>query len=135
MKFFRKAKDGGPESNVTGYWLIEWKRLFSIVLLRFGNGTRDAYHSHAFNACSWLLKGRLIEYTLGQSVPDFYEANWVRPIYTPRERFHRVYSDGVSWVLSFRGPWSKEWREYKPADNMFIVLSDGRKVVSESSGN
>ena len=60
MKLFHKSKDGGPDSNVTGYWLIEWKKAFSVVLLRFDAGTREAYHNHAFNAISWILKGELL---------------------------------------------------------------------------
>lgn len=61
MKLFFKSKDGGPKSNVTGYWLIECKTLFSIVLLRFSEGTRESYHNHAFNAVSWVLSGALYE--------------------------------------------------------------------------
>ena len=62
MKFLFKAKDGGPESKVTGYWLIESKRWFSIALLRFDEGSREAFHTHAFNAISWVLWGELLEY-------------------------------------------------------------------------
>ena len=50
MKLFHKSHDGGKNSGVTGYWLIEWKSGFSIVVLRFSKGTREAFHSHAFNA-------------------------------------------------------------------------------------
>jgi len=55
-------KDGGPDSTVTGYWLIESKKWFSIVLLKFEGKSREAFHTHAFNAISWLLKGKLIEH-------------------------------------------------------------------------
>ena len=57
MKLFHKSHDGGKNSGVTGYWLIEWKSGFSIVVLRFSKGTREAFHSHAFNALTWWLKG------------------------------------------------------------------------------
>ena len=33
MKLFTKSYDGGENSGVTGYFLIEWKNVFSIVLL------------------------------------------------------------------------------------------------------
>jgi hypothetical protein len=49
MKFLSKCKDGGPESPVTAYVLVEIKSLFSVMLLHF-SGTREAFHSHAFNA-------------------------------------------------------------------------------------
>lgn len=61
MKFLFKSKDGGPDSNVVGYWLVESKKLFSIVLLCFNKGSREAFHNHAFNAISWVISGRLDE--------------------------------------------------------------------------
>ena len=121
-------KDGGPESRVSGLYFVEIKSLFTVVLLHFSNGTREAYHSHAFNAISWLLKGRLAERILGDN-DMIYEPS-IKPISTPRDRFHQVYSSGDTWVLSFRGPWSKTWREYLPTQNKFITLTHGRQVVS-----
>lgn len=136
MKLFHKAKDGGPESNVTGYWLIEWKRVFSIALLRFSNGTRDSFHSHAFNSISWLLRGKLEEQHLHEKMSilprsQFHSPGLV-PIVTRRNTFHRVKSWGTSWVLTFRGPWSKTWREFDPAQGVHKVLESGRKVVKQS---
>ncbi len=134
MKLFHKSKDGGSESNVTGYWLIEWKKVFSIVLLRFDKGSREAFHNHAFNAVSWVLKGKLREEIKGTD-----ENSWItlsrgiypsfKPIYTPRECMHKVF--GVAdktWVLSFRGPWSKTWKEYLPKEDKEVTLTNGRKV-------
>lgn len=50
------APDGGPESNVTAY-MVEFKSLFSIGFLRFAEGSRDAYHGHAFDCVNWVLPG------------------------------------------------------------------------------
>lgn len=136
MKFFHKAKDGGPESNVTGYWLIEWKAGFSIALLCFSRGSREAYHSHAFNAWSWVLKGLLEQWALVQiHDEDWVEASELRPsfkpVYTPRECMHKVH--GVAdktWVLSIRGPWVDTWKEYFDKDRQYVTLTHGRKVVA-----
>lgn len=131
MKLFRKAKDGGPESHTTGYWLIEWKRGFSIALIRFEDGSRDAYHSHAFNAVSWLLMGQLVEYIYEKGNNPgviHYLPSWL-PIVTPRTRMHMVMSKGRSWALTFRGPWAKTWNEYIPATGAAYALSDGRVKV------
>lgn len=136
MKLFFKSKDGGPDSNVTGYWLIESKKYFSIVLLRFSYGSREAYHNHAFNALSWILSGALFE----QLVPTNnntgnYLIPSIKPVVTKRDRFHKVrglvYS---SWVLSFRGPWSKTWQEYSNKTG-YTTLTNGRKLVDEYSNN
>lgn len=128
MRLFFKSKDGGPESSVTGYWLIESKKLFSICLLRFDGESREAFHTHAFNATSWLLSGGLNETFLGGSVkqhrPSF------KPIITPRSDFHKVSSiPGRSWALTFRGPWANTWKEYLPDVDKLITLVSGRKVI------
>jgi len=131
MKFFQKAADGGKDSGVTGYFLVEIKPLFSIVLLHFRNGTREAYHSHAFNALTLWLKGRVIEHRL--YYPDArcvetqktYRAGQHK--YTSRDNMHKVEGLGDTWALSFRGPWAKTWQEFK--EGRRITLTHGRKVV------
>lgn len=126
-----RGKDGGPESKVFGFWLIRIKALFTIALLRFEHGSRDAYHSHAFNCVSWVLRGQLFE--------RFYDGSWrrhyagFRPIVTRRDDCHKVTSIGRTWVLTFRGPWACDWVERVPrADGSYkrLVLTHGRKVVS-----
>ena len=49
MLLFKKRKDGGLESTVTGYWLIDRKKFFSILLFKFEGKSREAFHTHAFN--------------------------------------------------------------------------------------
>lgn len=126
MRVFYKGKDGGYESTVWGYWLVEIKGLFSIVLLCFESGSRDAYHEHAFHAISWVLKGKLYEVLRGGG--DRYYSSSLRPVFTPRSRFHKVVSIGRTWVLSFRGPWTDTWREYRPAHGE-VVLTHGRQEI------
>ena len=136
MKFLKKCKDGGPESKVWAYVLVEIKGLFSIMLLKFEHGSREAYHSHAFNAVSWLLSGRLEEHTLRPGADGWSQDATVyqpslRPIFTPRERLHQVRSVGRSWALSFRGPWVDKWQEVLDLEftRPTITLTHGRKVV------
>lgn len=128
MKLFHKAKDGGPESKVTGYWLIESKRFFSIALLRFDQGSREVMHTHAFNAVSWILWGTLLERTHEECVvlsPS------ILPVYTARDRLHQVFGVAkTTWALSFRGPWVDRWQEFFPKENKQITLTHGRVVVS-----
>ena len=127
MKLFSKGKDGGPESSVTGYWLCEFKSLFSIVLLKFEGKSREVYHEHAFNSISWLLGGILVETLINRWVNIYYPS--LKPIITKRDTYHKVDSYGTSWVLSFRGPWSKTWREWDCRNGKTSVLENGRKVV------
>ena len=131
MKFMSYGKDGGPESAVHGYWLVEIKGLFSIVLLKFEDGSRDVYHEHAFHAISWVLKGKLSEHTIGKYATgkDKLYNPRLLPILTYRFTWHKVTSIGTTWVLSFRGPWNKTWREYIPSTGQVITLTSGRKEV------
>jgi hypothetical protein len=133
VKFLSLAKDGGPDSRVWGYWLFEIKPLFSIVLLRFEDGAREVYHSHAFNSVSWVLKGELEEYHSPETRPDVFDRLDIHrpsifPVLTFRDTLHKVKSIGRTWVISFRGPWANEWKEVNEETGE-VILTNGRKVV------
>lgn len=125
MQFLKVTKDGGPLSRVWAYWLVEVKRLASVALLRFEDGTRDAFHSHAFDAVSWVLTGELEEQTIDGRVRTYRPS--LRPIFTARRCCHRVASRRRTWVLTLRGPWSRTWREVTPDGE--VVLAHGRREV------
>lgn len=126
--FLFKSKDGGKDSSVTGYWLVELKGLFSIVLLRFDGASREAFHTHAFNCLSWVLSGCLFETFLNGPARQ-HRASW-RPFVTRRTDFHKVSSIPTrTWVLSFRGPWADRWEEFLPNEDRFATLTHGRKEV------
>lgn len=124
MKLLSKSKDGGEESTVYAYWLIEIKCLFSIVLLKFEGESREAYHSHAFNSISWLLRGKLTEYFTNDTYIEYYPS--IFPIITKRETFHKVSSSNNSYVLSLRGKWKNSWKESTIKDGTYN-LTHGRK--------
>lgn len=137
MKLFKVSKDGGPDSNVTGFFLIEIKSLFSIVLLRFTNGSRDVFHSHAFNSLSWILRGRLSESRLVdiRKHPTGFAQTVFRPsifpIWTSRTNIHKVSSVGTTYVISFRGPWEYFWQEVDFKTRIVTTLKHGRRIVTE----
>lgn len=124
MKFLTKAPDGGENSGVMAYVLIEWKSLFSIMLLRFEKGTREAYHSHAFNAVTFWLKGNVREHHL-DGEPKEFSAGWMK--YTPRSTFHKVEALETTWALTLRGPWVDYWNEFR--NGRYLTLTHGRKEV------
>jgi len=127
MKFCKIMKDGGKESVVWGFWLFEIKSLFSIAVLKFEDGSRDAYHNHAFDAISWILKGKLQEEHLNGGT-NWIKPSW-KPVLTPKSCFHKVTSFGNTYALTFRGSWDSTWKEYLPQTEEFIKLSEGRVVV------
>lgn len=132
MKFLKKCKDGGPESPVDAYFLIEWKGAFSIALLKFNKGCREAYHTHAFDAFTWFLSGKLIEQRL-----DFFERTFnmnryyhsILPKVTTRNNLHRVIAEETSWCFTIRGPWVDSWWEYDMVNNVGRKLGVGRVIL------
>lgn len=128
MKFCHWAKDGGPESKVWGFWLVEIKSWFSIALLRFDPGSRDAYHSHAFNSVSYVVCGSLVEEHLNEV--DIHIHISGDRIVTRRETFHKVTSFGTSWVLTLRGPWAETWQEAVPGVRT-RTLTHGRRECQQ----
>lgn len=133
MKFLRWGKDGGPESPVLGFWLIEIKWLFSIVLLRFEAGkTREVFHSHAFNALTWWLSGGVMEILLDGTRKCWWPSFW--PKLTRRSTYHKVHPVKRTWALSIRGPWAKTWHEVREGEGYdeLTTLTHGRRVVDRS---
>jgi hypothetical protein len=133
MRLLSRASDGGKDSGVTGFFVVEIKSLFSVVLLHFRPGSREAYHSHAFNAVTWFIRGRVAEHRINPECPSEFSVREygasIRPKFTPRENHHKVVSLGHAWALSFRGPWTSTWREYRAASQEFVTLANGRRVV------
>lgn len=127
-KLFFKRKDGGAESTSTGYWLIEWKSVFSIVVLKFEGLSREAYHSHAFEAVSWLLRGKLRE-NFRDCTQRLIQPSLL-PFRTHKVPMHKVDSLApVSWAVSFRGPWDSTWKDMAESDGVVKTLTNGRKEV------
>lgn len=125
MKILKRSKDGGPDSLVDAFFLVESKRLGSIALLRFNVGGREAFHTHAFNAFTWFLWGELLEQDIDGSFRSYTRS--VVPKITLRSKNHRVRAYKTSWCFTIRGPWSRTWTE--DTDTEHTVLTHGRNVI------
>lgn len=124
MKILKWSHDGGETSGVRGFFIIEIKPIFSIVLLRFNKGTREAFHEHAFSAVTLWLKGAVREHHLEGHIKEFYAGQCKL---TPRSTFHKIEAMSTAWAISVRGPWVNRWREWR--NNCFITLTHGRKQL------
>lgn len=127
MKFFNRSKDGGPESPVDAFFLFEIKSLCTVALLRFNEGSREALHTHAFNALTWFIHGDLVEEDISGSY-YVYKRSWL-PKITRRNKNHRVLARFTSWCFTIRGPWASTWTE--DTDTHHTVLTHGRKIVEQ----
>lgn len=123
MKLFKKSYDGGKESGVTGYWIVECKKLFSIVILRFSKGSREAFHSHAFDALTWWISGSVLEEFEDGRHPIKWHPS-LKPKRTLKNTFHKIIAEKVSWAISIRGPWQNTWQEVKNGEK--YTLTHGR---------
>lgn len=128
MILFSKRKDGGPKSPVEGYFLCEFKNWFSIALLKFNEGGREQFHTHAFNAWTWFLSGDLVEEDIDGSTYEYRRS--IFPKKTSREKFHRVKAKRAGWCLTIRGPWQRNWSEYDPETKKKTTFDWGRNVVA-----
>ena len=129
MLFFKKRKDSGLESAVTGYWFIESKKFFSILLLKFEGKSREAFHTHAFNCFSIVLKGKITETMLSGSVRTY--SIWDGVFLLIGIHFIKLIQMVLLLFLNFRGPWTDKWKEFLPGMNKYLTLTHGRKVVSD----
>ena len=127
-RLFYIKNDGGDSSGVKAFFLIEWKILFSVGLLRFNKGSREAYHSHAFNAISWWLKGHVTEIDYPDDQNRDFKQSW-RPKITLRDKFHKVYAHEDTWAITLRGPWFDIWKEFRPSLGKIVKLTHGRRLV------
>lgn len=125
MKILKWSKDGGPESPVDAFFVVEIKSLFSVALLRFNEGGREAFHTHAFNAWTWFISGDLVEEDINGEF-HIYERN-ILPKITRRTKNHRVIANKTSWCITVRGPWAKTWTE--DTETHHTVLTHGRRIV------
>lgn len=138
MKLLWGHKDGGQDSNVR-CWGVEIKGAFSVLVLHFAPGSREAFHSHAFNAVSWVLSGYLYERVRMVDMPEDYAESWWhppsrKPVITRRATFHKV-SGGAhgTWVLTFRGRWHPHWQDGTPEAP--DTLTHGRRRVRKDMGS
>jgi hypothetical protein len=128
--FFKMSYDGGQNSGVTGFWVIEWKPVFSLVFLKFNKGTREAYHNHAFSAITFWLWGEAIEHHLDGTIKKWYPS--FLPKYTPKDCFHKIEAVKDTYAFSIRGPWDKTWQEYRD-NNLMVTLTNGREIIEMES--
>ena len=119
------SKDGGPKSRVEG-WFAKSKAFVTLALLKFHEGTREAYHSHAFDCISLILGPGRLEETFLDGRQRTHRPGKI--LITLRSDFHQVRSVGTTYVLTLRGPWSRTWLE-QDEDRRILHLTHGRRIV------
>lgn len=132
MNIFKKLKDGGSQSPVDAYFLFEIKGLASVALLKFNKGGREAFHTHAFDALTWFIKGDLIEEDVSGDTYRYKKS--LVPKLTLKSKNHRVLANKNSYCLTVRGKWQDSWTEYDKDSNTTTVFNWGRLVSQKLKG-
>jgi hypothetical protein len=142
---FRKKRVELGDGHITQYTIFESKYLFSIILYNWKTIRQNRFHSHAFSALAFLLRGQYEEETYSKGVIKKKVVNqWLKPRFLPQHYCHRILkADPHTWTLVLVGPWSKYWYEF--FDNAKEVNAEdkyyecwvkytwGRKVISKQS--
>lgn len=119
------------EQLVSEHTLLEWKPLFSIKLFNFHrtDGSQDRFHTHAFNAISFLLKGNYIEEVIEDGRVVRLNRNRSRVLFIPADQYHRITRSAGCRTLLITGPWGAEFKELRSVDGyqfQEVTLGEGR---------
>lgn len=117
--FWKKKAVQLGEQNVSEITILEWKKLFSIKLFHFHktSGKQDRFHTHSFNAVSFLLSGNYIEEVIQDGKVVALDRNRSRIIYIPKNEYHRITKSGGCRTILITGPWGKYWKELRELGN------------------
>lgn len=132
---FRKKRVELGDGHIMAYTIFEHKYLFSIVVYHWKTIKQNRFHSHAFPAVAFLLKGGYDEevYT-PNGVKQKKVDQWLKPRVLPRNYTHRILqAEPKTWTIVFTGPWIKYWYEYFEDTQTWVKYSWGRKVLSKSN--
>jgi hypothetical protein len=131
---FKKKRVELGEGYIIAYVLFEWKPLFSIIVYNWKTILQNRFHSHAFAAIAFLLRGSYRESVFRAGVvTERTVSQWLTPRYLPRNYTHRILkAEPSTYTIVFTGPWLKHWYEWFEDTNTWVKYGWGRKVISKS---
>lgn len=129
--------------NIKRFTIIEIKYLFGIIVNIFNTVDQDRFHSHAFHAWSWMIRGYYHEHVLKkQDDPRYFHPHFPgvsvdfkkieRSRFIPKNYIHKITRSSPNAIsITFEGPWGPTWDEF--FDNGRIKhYSWGRKVLLDT---
>lgn len=130
--FLKKKRIDLGEQSVTELTILEYKKWFSIKLFNFhkSEGVQDRFHTHAFNAYSFLLKGDYIEEVLEDNKIVKCLRSRSKVLFIPKDSYHRITRSKGCVTLLVTGPWGETFKELRnTVGNMYqeVVCGSQRK--------
>lgn len=113
--FMKKKRIDLGEQSVTELTLLEYKKWFSIKLFNFhkSEGVQDRFHTHAFNAYSFLLKGDYTEEVLEDNKIVKCLRSRSKALFIPKDSYHRITRSKGCVTLLVTGPWGETFKELR----------------------
>ncbi len=135
--FFKKSNVCLGKGTVTQYILIENKHFFSIIFYKWNTISQSRFHSHAFNAVAFLIKGfyweKIIFDESCTEVDNVINVPLV-PRFLPKNYIHSIgYSKPNTITMLISGKWDENWHEYFPDSKKWVRYGWGRVVIDKSS--
>ena len=131
--FFKKSLVALGEGSVTQFIVIENKYLFSLIFYKWNTIKQSRFHTHAFPALAFLIKGWYWERVLFNEIEMTNFVNqplW--PRWLPRNYCHAVDNAKPGTItMVIAGPWQKTWEEYFPDTKTWVTYTWGRKVLNK----
>ena len=133
--FMKKKRIDLGEQSVTELTILEYKKWFSIKLFNFhkSEGVQDRFHTHAFNAYSFLLKGDYTEEVLEDNKIVKCLRRRSKVLFIPKDSYHRITRSKGCVTLLITGPWGETFKELRnTAGNTYqeVVCGSQRKDIS-----
>lgn len=116
--------------NIRRFTIFEIKYLGGVIINCFNTENQDRFHSHAFHALSWMIRGYYYEDVI---INDrIVSKKIVKSRFIPKNYVHKITKSSVNAIsVTFEGPWGPNWSEY--FDNGRIkTYAWGRKIVGDS---
>ncbi len=116
--------------QIQRFTLFELKNIGGIIINLFNTQTQDRYHSHAFAAWSWMIKGFYFEDVWLNGKATTKRISKSR--FIPKDYTHKItYSAPNTISITFEGPWDYQWAEYFD-DGRVKIYTWGRKVLKDT---
>jgi len=137
MKFFTSKEVSLGKGSVTQYTLFESKYLFSIIFYRWNTVDQVRFHTHAFNAYAFLLRGYYEEKVIvNNKVIDKAVNQLFKPRFLAKNYCHSIgYAKPQTLTLVITGRWQDTWQEYFPDTKKWVTYSWGRNKIKESKSD
>ena len=129
-KILHKDKIVLGMGSIDRFTLFEFKPLGGIILNRFNTKTQDRFHTHAFPAVSFMLRGYYRECVLQPNGLEYYVTIKPGIRYIPTYYNHQILDSSTNALsITVMGPWGWSWSETHAEKKTTRVYTWGRRRI------